>query len=455
MTAGYAQGQQAAMSVMLQRHTDNMQAATWNATVHKAAGKTGSKTTAGPGGMRWLNYALYMEDTLGPGNYGFGAPFMWWSDSAWTQYPSMPGRIEFGSVGDILEPTVAAFNDSVLFPHVIAISPVDSYSIDSISIAGMYMRNYGTPAKIAVVDTLRFRLVYGNGTITSNILDYYSVDVAFIGEYGLPAFHDTINYWVMAHDSLTNVACNAPGVTGGISPTFDLLLTSADSSSNYSANVALPTPFAVPPGMSVAMSVTFKSGDPGAYPAGTFHDTVYNAAHQYVYNAFRPFFLYRTVGGSPAYPFYTGYPDTTPADRNGGNVRFVPCPGDPVYASMYGMVSGTSASVIQYPLLGFHATCSTCYTTSFPVFLNVNKTAVLQNIVVVPNPANDELSISFEGSNNTAMITLTDMRGSVVAVQEVTNGKAEFDITDMPGGVYLYTIYSSGERSTGRVVIMH
>ncbi len=455
MTACYAQGQQAATSILFRQNrceNTSVGAKVLGDHIDGYDTKGGAKATWGLGGMRWYIYAYLMQDALGLGNYSYAAPFMWWSDSAQAYYNTGTARINIGSIGDILQPTVPAFNDVTVFSWDIAISNIDAYTIDSVFLAGYYMRNFSTPAKMAVKDTLRFRLVYGNGSNTTNILKYYSADTAYVAEYGLPAGRDTIDYWVMAHDSLTNIATNAPGVSGGISAPFDVILSNLDTGELF-RTIRVPIPFPVPASMSVGLSVTFKSGDSMAYPGGSaaFHDTVFNSALQYNYGVFRPFYLGKMTGSAAAFPEYTGYPTATVRDRNAGNVRFVPSPGDPVYASMY--TSLKIDTLMQYPYIGFHAICATCY-PMIPLgkLKEINN---IDNFNITPNPANDELNISFDGGNSIATVTLTNMMGQTVAMQKTESGTVVFNTSQLPAGIYIYMIEVNGARVTGRVVVEH
>ena len=87
-----------------------------------------------------------------------------------------------------------------------------------------------------------------------------------------------------------------------------------------------------------------------------------------------------------------------------------------------------------------------------------NKTAA-PRINLFPNPANDQLDISFIlNSNANVKISVINTIGQVVAVHNignVSNGKAVFNTSGFPAGVYLYTLDADGARSTGRFVIAH
>jgi len=80
----------------------------------------------------------------------------------------------------------------------------------------------------------------------------------------------------------------------------------------------------------------------------------------------------------------------------------------------------------------------------------------LNNIKAYPNPATNTLSISYTLSGAAPVsVSLTNIVGQTVATQPGLNGRAVFNVADLPAGVYLYSVIADGERSTGHVVIAH
>jgi len=87
--------------------------------------------------------------------------------------------------------------------------------------------------------------------------------------------------------------------------------------------------------------------------------------------------------------------------------------------------------------------------------LSINKVNnTFDNVNVYPNPATSTLNITFT-SAATVNVTLTNLLGQVVASQNATNGKVVFNTTELPAGVYVFTLTANGEHTTGRVVIAH
>ncbi len=87
---------------------------------------------------------------------------------------------------------------------------------------------------------------------------------------------------------------------------------------------------------------------------------------------------------------------------------------------------------------------------------------IANNFIAVnayPNPATDELVISFSGATTSSVtVSITNMLGQTVATQTLTNAtssKATFNTKKIPSGVYTYNVYSNGIKTNGQVVIAH
>ena len=66
------------------------------------------------------------------------------------------------------------------------------------------------------------------------------------------------------------------------------------------------------------------------------------------------------------------------------------------------------------------------------------------NAKVYPNPASNEVNIELEGSES-AMVSIVNMAGVVVHSQEVFNGLATINLSDMSKGMYVVTVQSETE----------
>ena len=77
-----------------------------------------------------------------------------------------------------------------------------------------------------------------------------------------------------------------------------------------------------------------------------------------------------------------------------------------------------------------------------------------------PNPFNPSTTISFTlAEPSTARLTVTDMTGRVVRSQDLGMRSAgahevRFQATDLPSGVYLYSLRAEGASETRRMVLL-
>ncbi len=295
-------------------------------------------------GTRWYNYGQYLANSTTVSYTNFNI----WNDTTATFGSPLYGIYQsnnFVSVGLSFDPFVTAWNNPALYGNTIRIRPSDAYTIDSVRIQGSYMRN---PAKPLVNDTLVLSFVYGNGTVSSNLPDYYFFGSSFLGWYGA----DTINFLNLSHDSIHNRAGSYTGV-----PTAPyvqkIVLTAADGASSFDRVIALNTPFAVPAHNCAAMSLTFVSGDPSFI---TF-DTVTYISGTNKYGAFAPKVEYAGSTYYPAFPPYSrldsnaGYFKVEGSTDAGWGGKYIP---------NWAWTAGGSAAMVQYPVIEYHINCPTC-----------------------------------------------------------------------------------------------
>ena len=360
------------------------------------------------------------------------------------------------SEGAIFHPQIAGFNDSTLYPGVIAVRSTNAYVIDSINLNALYKFN---TAKASVVDTLTITFTYGVPTTPgTDIYGSYFTNATVLANYGLTTT-DSLHFASVRYDSITNTA------SGASKYTMKFYLTSAmwgDTSTGgiWSRTIPVPGPggsgFAVPAGNIVGYAVTFKTGDATYVPNATIED--FTGAH--VYNIFRP--IYAFAGTStvpvfapyihPAYDYNSGQFKRLPNYANGwGNV----------YVPMYAWTSGGAASTLQHSFYDIHVQCPTCSLTNNPPVVNaVNElTKDIISTNAFPNPASTELNIKFTTSAASGVtVNLVNTLGQVVATQSLDNttgGSVTFNTAKLAGGVYYYTVLANGERATGHVLIAH
>jgi len=338
------------------------------------------------------------------------------------------------------------------FSGEMAVRRSDSYVIDSVRAIGIYGRNTATVPKQNVVDSIRFDLVWGNGTQTSGDLPFYY----FTGMTNYCV--DTLNFLALFHDSLNNHATNQPSSTSNSSKYYAFPLHNTDMDTvNFHKAFPLSPAFAVGPSVVVAASVSFKSGDP-TYPASGAvpRDTVQRADGTYKYNSFQSLVVYNgdVTSGTVSYANYdpandlvSGYFKREGGYDGGWGGQYIP---------NWAWSTSTGASGLQYPDIWFHVHCTTCpiVNTSLEV-----ATPTVNSLKAYPNPADNQLNIEYSlMKSSNVIVTLTNMVGQVVSEQHlgnVTSGTATINTTDIAAGMYIMTLSSDGHRTTNHIAIAH
>ncbi len=418
------------------------------------------KTTADP---RWYSYVDFFDqnESAMSSSIDFAAPYLWHSPDALMAYGDGSGgttfdTVNFISYGMMTDPAFGTsyngFNDYNYYLGETKITSADAFTIDSLLFTGLYVTN---PAKVGAsgyVDTLRVKVVYGNGAATSNIREG-SLTVAsgdLFTNYGA-AVGSTFKYQYMLFDTANNY------VNGSPSFTKDILLDNTVTPASWSADtvngiyigaIEIPGGFNVPAGNMVGISVSFITGDPG-YAAG---DTVFFGSPTVPpvkYNMFRPIIAYKGSGATVNWLTYNVN------DRNTGGYAS----GDEAaYSPHWFWSAGSSAATAQYPDISFHVSaCASCGVVTEPPTSVSSVEKVKVN--AYPNPAVGELNVPFSMQNNANVtVTLTNVMGQVVATQNmgnVANGVAKFNTTALPSGLYTYAVIADGVRTTGRVAVAH
>lgn len=414
-----------------------------------------AKTTSG--GSRWYNYALDYVDTTqkiisgGTTSIVWGTAPMWQDTNLVVQGSTATRNVNLVCVGDIFDPHADAFNDSTYFEGLIKVTSSNAYTVDSVTVAGMYRFN---PAKPTVVDTVRLSFVKGNGGSESSDAIFSGGGISG-GHYGTISFHD------MHYDSVKNYARNNM-VWGTASDNVkDIILTNANwgdtlSNGKMVFKVQLPTPLSVSAGGFAGMSVSFISGD-ASRPTSAPFDTLTRTDGTQKYNAFEPAIDFLSDGTNvqwaplpPSTDHNAGYFKKQPTAANGWSETFLP-------QFAFSAATGGGAYFYQYPEIFWHVNCSSCNLITNT--LGVKDMHNISNVKAFPNPANDQLTVPFTLSQSANVtVTLSNMLGQVVSSQNMGNvasGNAIISTTAMPDGVYFYTVIAGGERSTGKITIAH
>jgi hypothetical protein len=409
---------------------------------------TASKTTAS---SRWYVYADYMDQMLTAElgqEVAWAAPFIW-NDTASAQvnYTSGLAHINLPSVGMIFDPSANnSYNNPNYYLGEMMVSASDAYTVDSINISGIYTANSGHTTE---VDTVRLAFVKGYGGASSSD-DIFGGGLVGGGHYGAATFVS------MRHDSTKNTAgSGGPGVY-----VQDILLdnsTYADTNTvgRWFRTVKLNTPISSAANGMVGVSISYINGQSPAVTAGA---TVYDAVTEVCNNnVFRPAINFASDGTNAQWFPYTAGPDPK-ADSNVG--LFKRYPGTNGWANMFiptwAWSTSTGASIFQFPDINFFVNCSTCGVVSAVGVKDINSSAVVN---AYPNPAGNELNIPFTlNSASDVNITLSNMLGQVVATKNmsnITSGKAVFNTSSLPAGLYTYSVNANGQRTSGRVVVSH
>jgi hypothetical protein len=416
----------------------------------------GAKTTAG--GNRWISYYDF-EDAYYSMNTNQQTTWlqMWQDSTIRTRFSTGYGTINWSSVADVIYPPYDLFNDPTTIDQVygagaanglIGITRNDSYTIDSVYVDGNYFlfkpsRTQSDQLVIAISPATGY-LSYDkstsytfDGTHQAWVPFYTSTDTVIRGY--VPYYTDSVNRTVSWAST-----SSYPGVvmTKNLNPATDGDDPTASSVTIRRWAYALPSPITVPAGAGIAISATFKSTDTWAANSDTING----------FNHFMPFFGYEVGGTAGGWMTYAYGKDTT--DRNGSSLMFSTYPAS--YEPALPIQGWNNQQNFRYQHLssGIHVVCSTCNNAAVG---NVN--SLIAGAVAYPNPAGDEVAVSFK-LNHSSDVTVNLMNeiGQVVSMQHVGNmaeGKAIFNTSSLATGLYFYSVEADGQRKVGRLSVVH
>ena len=359
------------------------------------------------------------------------------------------------SAGLVIVPFDNFWNTTLNFLGELRIRPTDSYTIDSIMVAGIYGRSYSSPAKRSVIDTFTIGVVNGTGYSTTDINNYFFIHMT---NY----CHDTLRYLQMLQDTINNHAANSGASTSFSEQTFTFTLSETDTFSGTKTFGLVPG-YSVPAGYAIGASITFKSGD-NSYPGiGTVpRDTIqYATTGNFKYGSFQPRVYYSSTGGlSPSPKFML---DIFPSDHSVGffkdiSLGFLGWSGLYIPNWAWTGATATTPSKFQYPSIRYHLKCNGCPLVA-PLPEKTYSIMQNQTINIYPNPADEGVNIEFTmGTATDVRIVLKNMIGQVVVRKDIRNvvtGKARIDTRELPNGVYFYEFYAGEGFETGKVVVEH
>ncbi len=100
----------------------------------------------------------------------------------------------------------------------------------------------------------------------------------------------------------------------------------------------------------------------------------------------------------------------------------------------------------------YYSTSTPMVRMNFDPALSVNKNNLTANLSVYPNPANETATVSFDSKGETAVITVTDLAGKVVASMTAT-GKAEINTSNFAAGAYTVTVSANNQVATSKLIV--
>lgn len=393
---------------------------------------SGAKTTANS--PSWFSYVDLLAT---PATRNYYWPM--YSDSNLVHTPSSGSsfNIYTHGIGFILDPTDSAYfseyttagvSDATMFPEF-RVRSNNSYSVTKVSFLSSYHR----------VDP-------NDDTLVIQWTKAAKAGTNPFGIYSLSFINNGGNFATGIYDQGTNLFSDsiAPGTVQTMKVPMDDAYFADTASSGFSNFTSLgfdlPTPFAVGAGEVFLLYVTFQSG--ANYPTGTPSE---NANHMRVYTS-------DLTGMGGAYvqnegSFQTGLWSTSQqkyaVDTNGfryqGHLLFIPS-------------NAYSEGAPRLPIMSFEVDCPSCDPVS------VDQVAGnIQSLRAYPNPAQSMLYVPYQlNQASDVRLSLRNPMGQLVRVdtrEAALQGRFELNVSDLPSGIYFYTLETGNGSRTERVVI--
>lgn len=83
----------------------------------------------------------------------------------------------------------------------------------------------------------------------------------------------------------------------------------------------------------------------------------------------------------------------------------------------------------------------------------LNKAAAVNNLVIYPNPANSNISVSFNTVAPTSTVSIMDLSGRLVLQQQATEGNLNINVSAISKGLYLLQVVNGNNVSTKKISI--
>jgi hypothetical protein len=400
---------------------------------------TRSTKTKKRSGSIYMRYIDYLADEIGlspvnlQNNYSLDYLF---PDSLMLNNPPLQMYgMNFLSIAQVFHPQSPMIT-SWLNPNDIVISNTDDYVIDSVWIGGSY-------AKVSnAVDSMKVSVVHSGGNnlnefyFTGTDAQNYNVDTL---RFLLPTY-DTVNF-NRAHQSY------APGS----SPAYIMqrALTDADSSHYVFGSNNFTTKyigfsvdsFLVPAGEKASVSFTFLPGY--SWSAG---DTI-GQHNRFLFGSYEP------NGASSFMPYF---------DNERNMSYFITKYNNAGWGGYYMPQVAFNSSYFNKEIhdIVWKISCATCATnnpTSLP------SASAIQRITTYPNPITQgelNLSMQFEHPMHTFEMNVYNLQGQLLRSKKLNawadpyKVETSVDVSNLPSGLYVYTIQLDDETYTDKISIV-
>jgi hypothetical protein len=366
-----------------------------------------------------------------------------WQDSTVLQeFTAGLDAINFSSMAEVFDPIhFTMWNDTLIFPStMMTVSDTDAYSVDSISFSGALRRGSGN-RPLSVVDTFIISIAVNSFPYLSEACN----GSFFANNYINCMNYDTLKGFTIDSADVDSVERSLLASNGAIVwkiPIVDSMRHDTTVMDQFSFEV--PGGLQVPAGYGFAVTVTFKSGDIWPVNVDTF--SVY---HNFMGVSGEGF------GQQGPMPYYY----YSHSDKGMSNLLFSTVP-HAYYPVIF--VEGWNSLYFKHEFhdISAHLGCNSCLTIAQRQAASVENRAKLQTRhSAYPVPASDEVNIVFTlGDDSKAIVSINNSLGQKVATQTAMSipnveNKVVFNTSQMPAGVYFYTIEANGFSVSNKFTI--
>lgn len=391
---------------------------------------SGEKTTANP--PSWFSYTDLLST---PGSRNYYWPM--YSDSNLLHSPSngSPFNIFTHGMGYILDPTDSAYfseyttagvSDATQFP-IFRVRDNNPYTVNKVSFLSRYYRVDPNDDTLVI----QWTKVSKSG---ANPFGLYSLTFQSGGRFASGIYDQATNLF---SDSIPSGQVQTMKIPLDDAYAAD---TGVNGFDNRTMDLALPTPYAVGAGEVFLIYITFQSG--GSYPLNTPSENA-NRMRVFTVDLSGTGGPFVQNGGSAQTGLWATSQQKYAVDTNGfrfqGHLLFIP-------SNAY--TSGAS----RQPLISFEIDCPNCD----PISVS-DVVGNIESVRAYPNPAQSMLYVPFQLNQAADVrLILRNPMGQQVRVESMKatqQGRFDMNVSDLPSGMYFYTLETDAGSRTERVVI--